>query len=57
MHEWEGKADSRCSWCGSEGRILEKETSFEKFVKAISQQEDMPPKYQKLANKHFWELI
>ena len=27
------------------------------FVIKISNQENMPPKYQKLVNEHFWELI
>lgn len=35
-HEWEvclSEKDSPCDWCDSPaGRILEKETSFEKFI-------------------------
>jgi len=32
MHEWEGKSDSKCAWCGCKGRILEEKTAFEKYV-------------------------
>jgi len=27
------------------------------FIEKISDQKDMPPEYQKLANEHFWDLI
>jgi len=31
-HEWEGRPNSKCDWCGSHGHILEDKTSFERFV-------------------------
>ena len=33
MHEWEGKLNSICDWCGGNSRMLEKETPFEKCIK------------------------
>lgn len=33
QHEWEGRADSICDWCGASGRILEEETQFERWAK------------------------
>ena len=36
QHEWDSvSSDSQCSWCGSNGKVLEEETSFEKFVKGL----------------------
>lgn len=32
QHEWEGKQDSKCDWCGSAGYILVAKTPFEKYV-------------------------
>ena len=37
--------------------IVEQHFVLPEFLKQIAQQEDMPPKYQKLASEHFWELI
>ena len=37
--------------------IVEQHFVLPEFFKQIAQQEDMPPKYQKLASEHFWELI
>ena len=31
-HEWEGKNDSICDWCGAEGYILEEQTDLEKLL-------------------------
>jgi hypothetical protein len=31
-HEWEGKNDSTCDWCGAEGYILEEQTDLEKLL-------------------------
>jgi hypothetical protein len=38
-------------------RQRKKKAILKKFVKKISKQKDMPSKYQKLASKHFWDLI
>ena len=35
-HEWDDVSpNSKCSWCGSEGKVLEEKTSFEKFVEMV----------------------
>lgn len=31
-HEWEGRPNSKCDWCGDSGHVLEEKTSFERFV-------------------------
>ena len=57
MHEWEGKINSICDWCGGNSRVLAHETHMEKWAKNfIEKQEDFPPKYAKLINKHFEEV-
>lgn len=33
MHEWEGRTNSLCDWCGGNSRILAKETSMEKLFR------------------------
>ena len=38
-------------------RERKKKAILKKFAKKISKQKDMPPKYQKLVSKHFWDLI
>lgn len=35
QHEWEGLEKSKCSWCKSNGYVLQEETDFEKFVERI----------------------
>ena len=43
----------------SSERLTEKEQTkiLTGFIERISDQKDMPPEYQKLANEHFWDLI
>lgn len=46
-HEWEGiKKDNKCSWCKAKGRIIEKETAFEKACKRNAKSELNKPNPQ-----------
>jgi hypothetical protein len=31
-HEWEGLKDSRCDWCGKDGKILVEKTGLEQMI-------------------------
>lgn len=31
-HEWEGRLNSKCDWCGDSGNVLEEKTSLERFM-------------------------
>ena len=35
-HEWDSVSpESKCDWCGSDGKVLEEKTGFEKFVETV----------------------
>lgn len=34
-HEWEGKENSECDWCGGTPLVLEEETHFEKAIRIM----------------------
>jgi len=45
---------------GHNDSLIDEETQLKiltDFVEKISNQENMPPKYQRLVSEHFWELI
>lgn len=46
---------------GHDDSLMDEETQLKVLTnfaeKLISNQKDIPPKYQKLASEHFWELI
>jgi Zn finger protein HypA/HybF involved in hydrogenase expression len=36
QHEWDSvSSESKCEWCGSDGKVLEEETVFEKFAEEV----------------------
>jgi rRNA maturation endonuclease Nob1 len=36
QHEWDDVSpESECGWCGSDGKVLEEKTQFEKFVEEV----------------------
>ena len=37
-HEWEGKKEEKCSWCGKDSYVLEEKTSFELFVESMNKE-------------------
>jgi len=34
-HEWEGRENSKCDWCGGNSYILEEVTPFERSLESI----------------------
>ena len=53
-HEFEGKEDEQCDWCGADTSILEKETPLEKMCKntdeIIEILQEINKKYDKTNN-------
>lgn len=35
-HEWEGKAESKCGWCGAESYVLQPKTGMEMMLEGWS---------------------